>query len=172
MRQYTVVAAPFGSVGLVSGPGGLSQVILTRRRAEAAIALLGRRFPDAEHEADLWRPLQRRLRDYFAARRRVRLRAGKVDLAGLTSFQRRVLEACAKVEYGDTVTYGQLAKRIGRPAAARAVGAALARNPVPLVIPCHRVIAADGSPGGFSAEGGVSLKRWLLELESRTIMDM
>lgn len=156
---------PLGSVGLVASSRGLAKVILTRRDARAARALLRRLFPQSEYDADLLPSLQARLRDYFAGRGgRFRV---KTDLADLTPFQRRVLEACAKIPFGRTATYQELARRIGRPKAARAVGAALARNPVPLVIPCHRVVAADGSLGGFSAEQGVRLKRWLLELESR-----
>ena len=141
-------------------------MILTGRCPEATRALLGRRFPDSQCKPDLLPGLQRQLRDYFAGRR-VRFRVG-LDLSAVTAFQRRVLQACAGIPYGETVTYGELARRVGRPTAARAVGGALARNPVPLVVPCHRVIAGDGSLGGFSAEQGVRLKRWLLTLESDT----
>jgi methylated-DNA-[protein]-cysteine S-methyltransferase len=86
-----------------------------------------------------------------------------VDLDGLPPFQRKVLLAERRVPYGRTITYGALAAKVGRPRAARAVGQALAHNPVPLVVPCHRVIAAGGGLGGFG--GGLALKRRLLALE-------
>ena len=88
-----------------------------------------------------------------------------MDGAGLSPFTRRVLEACAQVPYGETVCYGEIARRIGKPRGARAVGQALGRNPVPLIVPCHRVVASGGGLGGFG--GGVELKRRLLALERR-----
>lgn len=86
-----------------------------------------------------------------------------LDLAGLTPFQQRVLGALREVPYGELTTYGALARRLGDPAAARAVGGACNGNPVPIVVPCHRVVAADGSLGGYAA--GAAAKRALLELE-------
>ncbi len=83
-----------------------------------------------------------------------------------TPFQLRVWEACARIPYGATVTYGELAAMAGRPGAARAVGGAMNRNPVPFVIPCHRVVASDGTLGGYGI-GGLPVKRWLLDLERR-----
>jgi methylated-DNA-[protein]-cysteine S-methyltransferase len=80
-----------------------------------------------------------------------------------TAFQFDVLRAIQEVPYGETVSYGELAQRIGRPKASRAVGAASARNPLPVVIPCHRVIGSDGSLVGFG--GGLDIKRKLLDLE-------
>jgi methylated-DNA-[protein]-cysteine S-methyltransferase len=81
-----------------------------------------------------------------------------------TPFQRRVWAALAQIPYGETVSYGELARRIGRPAAPRAVGMANGRNPISIVVPCHRVIGSDGALTGYG--GGVERKRFLLELES------
>ncbi|NLX14115.1 MAG: methylated-DNA--[protein]-cysteine S-methyltransferase [Phycisphaerales bacterium] len=128
-----------------------------------ARAILSRRFADAGYDRDLYPELRNQLADYFAGRR-VSFRV-KTDLSGLSPFQKTVLKACVRIASGHTLTYGQLARQIGHPRAARAVGGALARNPIPLVIPCHRVIAGNGSLGGFSAEHGIALKRWLLKLE-------
>jgi methylated-DNA-[protein]-cysteine S-methyltransferase len=89
-----------------------------------------------------------------------------LDLRGLTPLQRVVLRAVAAVPYGTARTYGQIAAQIGRPRACRFVGTTLARNPFPVVIPCHRVVRQDGSPGGFS--GGTELKRRMLALEQRS----
>ena len=89
----------------------------------------------------------------------------RLDLSLLTPFAQKVLRTLAKVPYGKTITYGELAKRAGSEKAARAVGSVLARNPLPIVVPCHRVLASDGSLGGFSAPGGVKFKSKLLNLE-------
>ncbi|MFA6213930.1 MAG: MGMT family protein [Candidatus Micrarchaeia archaeon] len=86
-------------------------------------------------------------------------------LAKLTSFQQKVLMACAKIPKGKTMTYGELARAIGRPCAARAVGGALAINPLAPLIPCHRVVRADGGLGGYSAKGGRARKLLLLKKE-------
>ncbi len=107
--------------------------------------------------------IRRQLVEYFAGRRR------HFDLPVLTPvatpFQRQVWRALVRVPYGRTVSYSELATRIGRPTAVRAVAAANAANPVAIVIPCHRVIAADGSLGGYA--GGLVAKRILLDLERR-----
>lgn len=82
-------------------------------------------------------------------------------------FYRKVWMACARIPAGRTMTYGELARKIGHPGAARAVGQALARNPFAPTVPCHRVIGADGSMTGFSAPGGVQAKRRMLEKEKK-----
>jgi methylated-DNA-[protein]-cysteine S-methyltransferase len=88
-----------------------------------------------------------------------------LDNSGLPEFQRRVYEATRRIAPGTTRTYGELAAELGEPHAARAVGQALGRNPFPIVVPCHRVLAANGAAGGFSAPGGVRTKLRLLEIE-------
>jgi O-6-methylguanine DNA methyltransferase len=90
----------------------------------------------------------------------------RLDWAQLTPFQRRVLEVVALIPAGTHMTYGQVAQRIGKPAASRAVGAAIGGNPWPVLVPCHRVIGAGGKLTGFSAPGGVETKRRMLELEA------
>jgi len=87
-----------------------------------------------------------------------------IDLSGRTLFQRKVLQACRVIPWGNTRTYGELAQDAGYPGAARAVGSVMSNNRLPLIIPCHRVLAASGL-GGFSAPRGVSLKKRLLALE-------
>jgi methylated-DNA-[protein]-cysteine S-methyltransferase len=92
-----------------------------------------------------------------------------VDLDGAGPFARQVYEAVRKIPPGRTMTYGELATDINRPTASRAVGQALGRNPIPLIIPCHRVLASGKKPGGFSAHGGLETKEKLLEIEGATI---
>jgi len=165
MTRFTVLPIPSGSLILAASERGLSRVILTRRRGRAALALAKRELPEAAHDPKMLPGLQSELRTYFAGRP-VTFHV-RPDLSGLTSFQQAVLQACAKIPYGQTTSYADLARRVGRPGAARAVGAVMARNPVPIIIPCHRVITAQGGLGGYSAEQGISLKRWLLEMEAR-----
>jgi O-6-methylguanine DNA methyltransferase len=92
-----------------------------------------------------------------------------LDLEGAGSFARRVYEAARQIPTGQTRSYGELARAVGRPAAARAVGQALGKNPVALIIPCHRVLAAGGKPGGFSAHGGRATKARMLAVEGATL---
>lgn len=110
--------------------------------------------------------LVRRLRA-FASGQAVDFRDVRVDPGRLTKFQRRVVRCCRQIPYGKTFSYGQLAAKAGSPGAARAVGNCMAANRIPLIIPCHRVLPADGSPGKFSAPGGPRTKRRLLALEGR-----
>ncbi len=94
-----------------------------------------------------------------------RVFGGPVDLARAGPFEREVLAALRRIPAGQVRTYGEIARAVGQPGAARAVGTACARNPVPLLIPCHRVVRSDGGLGGYSLTGGVGLKRRLLESE-------
>jgi len=138
---------------------GLDFVAGDPDREALAARAAGRRRPF------VWDPVRctavaRQLADYFAGRRQdFDL---PVDPPG-TPFQRQVWAELARIPYGRTVSYGELARRVGRPAAARAVGAANGANPVPIVLPCHRVIGADGSLTGYG--GGLPIKRALLALE-------
>jgi len=91
----------------------------------------------------------------------------ELDFGAAGEFERRVYEAAREIPPGETLTYGELAARIGSPSEAREVGKALARNRVPIIVPCHRVVAADGKLGGFSARGGTKTKLRLLSIESR-----
>ena len=111
------------------------------------------------------KPLQEtlhQLESYFAGK----LKAFSLDIClNVTPFQKKVLTALCRVPYGETISYGQLAKNIGNPKASRAVGQANARNPIPIVIPCHRVIGSSGKLTGFG--GGVAVKQTLLDLEQQ-----
>jgi methylated-DNA-[protein]-cysteine S-methyltransferase len=93
------------------------------------------------------------------------LSALPVDLSALAEFEQRVLEMTRRIPLGETRTYGELAATLGSAGAARAVGRALGRNPVPIIVPCHRVLAASGRSGGFSAPGGVTTKMKMLRIE-------
>lgn len=100
----------------------------------------------------------------YAAGQNSRLDEIPIDESKMTEFQRKVRTACRRLKPGQTATYGELARKVGRPGAARAVGTVMSRNPTPLIIPCHRVVGVAGL-GGFSAPQGLSMKRLLLSLE-------
>ncbi len=163
MLSYTCLHTAWGYVAFAATAKGVRGLVLpvpTRRRAEQ---LAARRWPDGTPNPRLMTALQQAIRGYFLGRR-VRFDV-PLDLSDLTDFQQAVLRACAAIPYGCTMSYGRLAAAMGRPTAARAVGGVMARNPIPLIIPCHRVMGADGRLTGFSAEGGIGVKRRMLQLE-------
>lgn len=90
---------------------------------------------------------------------------GPIDWSTMKPFQREALELVCDIPYGGTTTYGAIAQRLGKPGAVRAVGRANATNPLPIIIPCHRVLGADGKLHGYGARGGLETKAWLLRLE-------
>ncbi|MFI5402063.1 MAG: methylated-DNA--[protein]-cysteine S-methyltransferase [Planctomycetota bacterium] len=128
--------------------------------------LLGERRSDASRPTALDREARRQIADYFAGRRR------EFDLPlapDLPRFTAAVLEAVAKIPFGKALSYGDIAKAVGSPKAARAVGQAVGSNPLPLLIPCHRVLAAEGRIGGFGC--GLPWKRFLLGLEGIPVVE-
>jgi methylated-DNA-[protein]-cysteine S-methyltransferase len=155
--QYCYLDSPIGRL-LIAGDGGSVRRIAFPERGRA-------RAPEpgwTESSGGALGAAVRQLREYFAGRRR------DFDLPLApegTEFQRRVWERLRSIPYGQTISYAELARRAGNPKAARAAGSANGSNRIPIVIPCHRVIAADGSLGGFG--GGLEIKRRLLDLESR-----
>ena len=156
MHYYDFYDSPQGRMLLVATEKGVSGVYFARQKY----------FPERKKE---WRrdpahaPLKqvkRELREYFAGRRR----QFNVALAPEgTPFQRSVWKAIAKVAFGRTISYGELARRAGEPGSARAAGAATGRNPISVIVPCHRIMGADGSLTGYA--GGLGRKRALLALE-------
>jgi len=146
------VATELGAAGVPSTPAPIGDV--------APAFVLPPQAPRLSADAVL-AAARRQLTEYFAGRRRTFVLP--LSVTG-TEFECRVWEALSEVAYGATVTYGQLARSIGKPGAARAVGAALGRNPLAVVVPCHRGVATGGGLGGFA--GGLARKRLLLEGES------
>jgi len=152
---FTTIDSPVGPLLLAASDEGLHAIGFSRSRHPVP---RGGDWREGDHR--LLREARRQLDEYFAGRRR----SFELPLAPRgTGFQREVWHALTTIPYGETVSYAQLAARIGRPKAMRAVGAANGRNPLPIVLPCHRVIGADGSLTGFG--GGLDAKRFLLQLE-------
>jgi methylated-DNA-[protein]-cysteine S-methyltransferase len=153
-RTHTIVNSPIGPLTLIAADGVLCGLYMVEQRHPPAAGTYG--VPD-DADFDGWTA---QLREYFAGNRRAF--DLPVRLFG-TAFQCLVWTALREVPYGETVTYGELAHRIGRPAAARAVGLANGHNPISIVVPCHRVIGAGGGLTGYG--GGLDRKRFLLDLE-------
>lgn len=162
--KYTIFNTAWGYFGLVADKKGLRRTCLpcsTRKIAEKHL-LAG--LDNPQFDKNLLKPLQTQISAYFEGKP-ARFNIPLV-LDSLPTFARKVLAVCRKIPAGKTVSYSQLAGMIGKPRASRAVGSALARNPIPLIIPCHRVIHSDGSLGNFSAPGGTDTKKKLIALES------
>lgn len=152
----------WGWVGMASSPNGLLALTLPKPTQEGALEpLLGRWREGRLHEDPRLDGLKTKLQRYFDGQQV--LFDEPLDLRGTTAFQRRVWSAARDIPYGETRSYGQIARQAGSPGAARAVGQALAANPLPIVVPCHRVIGSDGNLRGFG--GGLDLKRRLLKME-------
>ncbi len=161
--SYRLVETSLGSAAFVAGTRGLRRVYLPGESVRALHARIRRENPGVMEDADLLPDLADAFRRYFTGERvtfRVRL-----DDADSTDFGRRVRQACRRIPYGRTASYRELAERVGSPQAARAVGQVMRSNPVPIIVPCHRVLRSDGSLGGFSSPGGLKLKQRLLKLE-------
>jgi methylated-DNA-[protein]-cysteine S-methyltransferase len=149
-------------MGGVASEAGLARIILPHYEMRDLEALIQWEHQEARRDDGAFEQVSQLCRDYFNAKT-PDFSAVACDLPG--GFAGVVLKACREIPYGQTLSYSQLAMTIGREDAARAVAAALGKNPIPLVVPCHRVTYADGKLGGFSAEGGVEFKRRMLDLE-------
>lgn len=152
-----------GFIGLAASAKGIMRLILPQESEHLVREELCREFPEGKFHRFPWRQLFTELEEYFKSGRQTF--NVPLDLHTATDFQKEVYQELAKVPAGQVISYQELAERLGKPNAARAVAQALASNPVPLLIPCHRVIASDGDLAGFSAPGGVAQKRSLLEKE-------
>jgi len=155
-----------GRCGVAWGVSGLIGMQLPEATPGAAWARLRKRFPEAVETPPppAIEQIIERVLDLLAGGRDD-LTDIPLDLTGVQAFNLRVYEIARAIAPGETSTYGQVARAMGEPGAARAVGKALGENPWPIVVPCHRVLAASGRMGGFSAEGGANTKAQLLTLE-------
>jgi methylated-DNA-[protein]-cysteine S-methyltransferase len=157
--RYTEMESPIGLLRLRGTERGLTGLFMEKHRhGPEANDDLGWRRDDA-----LFEEARAQLTDYFAGRRKTFDLAVDRDALGGTPFQRRVWGELEKIPYGATISYGELARRIDNLNAVRAVGLANGRNPLSIIIPCHRVIGANGTLTGYG--GGLERKRWLLDFE-------
>jgi methylated-DNA-[protein]-cysteine S-methyltransferase len=163
---FVLFETAIGRCALLWRGGLVIGAALPERDEDAMRARLVARFPGAEEAepppfvADAIARIIRLLNG-----ERIHLSDIPVDLSGASELERKVYEAALRIPCGEVRTYGEIAREIGAPAAAQAVGMALGRNPVPILVPCHRVLASGGRSGGFSAPGGVATKFRMLEIE-------
>jgi methylated-DNA-[protein]-cysteine S-methyltransferase len=170
--SYALFETAIGACAVAWSSRGVTSVWLPERTDHQTRARVARRHPDAAEAAPP--PFVSHAIDGIAA-----LLAGEArDLTDIPldfddsvpEFHRRVYGVARTIKPGTTVSYGELASRLGEPEAARAVGQALGRNPVPIIVPCHRVLAARGGAGGFSAPGGIATKLRLLAIEGERLL--
>ena len=155
--------SPFGKIYLAVSPHGICRVSSESQSITQFAEEVEEIYPSMEiiFNNDLISELITKLDDYFSGG--LHNIDCPLDLNSMTPFGKRVLTACSKVGYGETLSYGELALRAGSPGASRAVGTVMSKNPLPIVIPCHRVISASGKIGGYT--GGLHKKRLLMTIE-------
>ena len=171
MTSYTLFETAIGWAGLAWGDKGLVGVHLPESTPEHARRSFLRRFPDAR-EAAAPPPVETAIagiRELLCGEPNGLLDV-RIDIDRVPEFHARVYEIARAIPPGETLTYGEIATRLGDRLLAREVGAALGRNPWPIVVPCHRVTAAGGKLGGFSARGGVNTKIKLLAIEGAAVL--
>jgi methylated-DNA-[protein]-cysteine S-methyltransferase len=163
---YRVIDSPLGPLWIAVGPKGVLAIHYGAEPSAGELARIVRTYgPGVLPDARRVDAVARELDQYFAGtRRRFDI---AVDLTPLTDFQRRILSATARVAFGEVSTYAKVATQAGSEKASRAAGQALGANPIPIVVPCHRVLASDGTLGGYA--GGLDAKRRLLGLERRDV---
>ena len=159
-----IESTPIGMVGVGLTKLGVRALVICNSKEKLLTNLERIKLP-LVYDAQKTSPILEQIDEYFnGKRKRFNL---KVDWSGIAPFQERVLRVTMEIPYGETTTYREIARRIGNPLAFRAVGNIEATNPIPLIIPCHRVIASDGSLRGYSGGEGVVTKQWLLDLEKK-----
>jgi len=165
--KYTTFETTWGYFGLAGTEFALLRTYLPLPDTEKVKSQLLTDLGNPQYDSSLFKTLQQQITAYFEGACVNFSPDIPILLNGLSYFARSVLMACRGIRFGQTMSYGQLAQKVGRPKAARAIGRVMANNPLPLIIPCHRVVRSDGKIGGFSAIGGVALKKRLLEHEQR-----
>ena len=167
---FAVFETPIGHGGISWNDRGVSGIQMPEPEAASIRTRLQRRFPQMR-ESPPPPHIQQAINEMTALLRGESpdLSYIHLDLDRVPAFERQVYELARGIPPGETLTYGQIATRLGDPLLARDVGQALARNPFPIVVPCHRVVAAGGKLGGFSARGGVATKQRLLAIERANV---
>ncbi|MBO0839726.1 MAG: methylated-DNA--[protein]-cysteine S-methyltransferase [Sciscionella sp.] len=163
---YSVFDTAIGACSIVWRENAILDTELPQRDTQAAHARIHRHFPAAKATpppTEIDRTIDKIVR--LLNGEHVDLSDAVLDMRGVGEFQRKVYEIVRTIAPGRTMTYGEVAGRLGDRLAAQAVGRAMARNPFPIIVPCHRVLAANGKPGGFSAVGGIRTKLTMLTIE-------
>ncbi len=163
--RYTIFKTKWGYFGLAGTEYGLLRTCLPLAEYEKVKLRLLKGLANVRFKQGFFKALQEQITAYFESGYVNFDKDIPIITDGLSGFASSVLDACRGIRFGQTISYDRLAEMAGKSGAARAVGGALAKNPLPLIIPCHRVVCANGKVGGFSAAGGVTLKKRMLKLE-------
>jgi len=165
--KYTIFETKWGYFGLAGTDNTIYYTHLPTELTRKIKADLLKKYPSIIYQKDYLSKTQKLITAYFKGCYVNFDTSVRIQLPDISSFAILILTACRKVTFGQTRTYSQLAKKAGFPKAVRAAGAALAKNPIPLIIPCHRIIRSNGQIGGFSATGGSRMKKRLLQSEGK-----
>jgi methylated-DNA-[protein]-cysteine S-methyltransferase len=165
--------SPLGPIGFAASEAGLVCIAFVKTLDELETKLLVKGYAETVKKGEIADTAESvhlhdtkiQITDYLSGKRQEFNLS--LDWSLMTTFQKQVLENTCNIPYGQVLTYGDIAREIGKPSAARAVGRAEATNPMPLVIPCHRVIGSDGGLHGYGGRGGIKTKAWLLQLEKQ-----
>lgn len=167
--QACVFSTPIGWLGLAGTDKRVWRLTIGHRRSEDAWSDLRQHFADVSLTERDWNPKLKKMLERFAAGKVVSFADVAVRVDHRTEFQQRVLAATQAIGFGEAISYGNLATLVGSPKAARAVGAVMASNQIPIIIPCHRVVGSRGELTGFSAPTGLDLKQRLLDMEQTAL---
>jgi methylated-DNA-[protein]-cysteine S-methyltransferase len=158
---YTIFETSRGWLGILASEKGLLAITLPQTTRQQALDSLDKKTKKTTFSPNSFADLTKRFQAYYSGKKTVF--SDKLDFSDATPFQKKVWKVTRLIPYGETRSYGWVARQIGKPQAAHAVGHAVGKNPFLIIVPCHRVIASDGGLGGFG--GGLEIKQALLELE-------
>jgi len=165
--KYVIFQTKWGHFGLAGKDNNiLYRTILPQAESDRIKTILLKDYPDIRFDTNYLKNLQKQIIDYFKGKKIDFNTNISVSFDHFSEFSYKILDTCRNIKYGQVITYADLAQKAKRPKSSRAAGNVLAKNPMPLIIPCHRVIRTDGNLGGFSALGGTKLKKRLLSHEN------
>jgi O-6-methylguanine DNA methyltransferase len=166
--EYAIFLTAWGWAGFVADRKGLRIFVLPEETKEDVLFRIKKELKCNNLFQDNrgWESLIKKVKEYYSGRK-VDFTDCRLNLDNYTDFQKKILQTVKKIPYGGIRSYKKAAEAAGYPRAYRAVGNTMRNNPLPLIIPCHRVIKSDGSLGGFSAKGSIALKKKMIDLESK-----
>jgi len=165
--KYAIFLTAWGWAGFVADQKGLLIFVLPEERKENVLFRIEKELKcnNLSEDNREWKNLIHKVKEYYTGKK-IDFTDSRLNLDNYTNFQKKVLQTVKKIPYGEIRSYKEAAEAADYPRAYRAVGNTMKNNPLPLIVPCHRVIKSDGSLGGFSAEGGINLKQKMLALEN------
>ncbi|MEA2087027.1 MAG: methylated-DNA--[protein]-cysteine S-methyltransferase [Candidatus Caldatribacteriota bacterium] len=166
--KYTIFLTAWGWAGFVADQKGLRIFVLPEERKEDVLFRIKKELKcnNLVEDNREWESLIKKVKEYYTGKK-IDFTDYQLNLDNYTNFQKKILQTVRKIPYGEIRSYKEAAEAAGYPRAYRAVGNTMRNNPLPLIIPCHRVIKSDGSLGGFSGKEGIALKRKMIALESK-----